>query len=276
MAFKLNSIDLTTYGITAVQKPGSNIALDGCFDLPSRIGDTFHDWGDSDGIEEYTDSVEIFFTGRDIQFTGALFGTRKSCGSNLQTFYNAISAASGGLSILETPYNSASGYVKSVTPELFNGAVKIQMIFREPVVTLTGILPASGTSNYTIDSIPFSSFGLYLSKAEALFGLPELKEQLFTKYGSEGYQITKRKNKTLDFNGFVAGNSLADFQSKVNALYLLFSQAGTRKVKINNELYVTCFADQGFTIDGIYVQTNNVIGIFKISLKITTLSLTSF
>ena len=276
MAFKLNSIDLTTYGITAVQNPGSNIALDGCFNLPSRIGDIFYDWGDSDGIEEYTDSVDIFFAGRDIQFTGALFGTRPACSNNLQTFYNAINAASGGLSVFETPYNSASGYVKSVTTELLNGAVKIQMIFREPVVILTGTLPASGTSNYTIDSIPFASFGLYLSKPEAIFDLPELKEQLFTKYGSEGYQITKRKNKTLDFNGFVAGNSLDDFQSKVKALYLLFSQAGTRKLKINNELYVTCFADQGFTIDGVYVQTNNVIGTFKISLKVTTLSLISF
>jgi hypothetical protein len=140
------------------------------------------------------------------------------------------------------------------------------MTFREPVVSLAGTLPASGYSNYTIDRIPFSSFGLYLSKADALHNLPELKEQMFTRYGSEGYQITKRKNKTLEFNGFIAGTSISDFQSKASALYKLFSSSGTRNIKIADEINVDCFATEGFKVSGIYLYNNLMIGNFSANL----------
>jgi hypothetical protein len=119
---------------------------------------------------------------------------------------------------------------------------------------------------YSFDKIPFSYFGIYLSKPESLHDLPELKEQFFTKYGSEGYQIVKRKNKTFDFNGFIIGNSLADFQDKIKALYLLFSSSGTRQVKLNNEIYVECFATEGFKVENIYLYNNMVIANIKISL----------
>ena len=265
MAYLLNNISLSTYGITPVHAPDSNISVQGCFDLPARTGNCYYSWGDSDSVEPYVASSDLFFAGRDIVFSGALFGTRQQCASNLQTFYNAISAASG-LSVFETPYNSASGYVKSIIPEMQNGAAKIQMTFREPVVNLAGTLPAVGSSNYTIDSIPFSSFGLYLSKAETLFNLPELKEQNFTKYGSEGYEIVKRQNKTLDFSGFITGNSITDFQNNVAALYKLFSSTGTRNIKINDEINVDCFATEGFKVDNIYLYNNLMIANFKISL----------
>jgi hypothetical protein len=151
------------------------------------------------------------------------------------------------------------------------------MVFREPVVDLSGTLPASGTSNYTIDNIPFLSFGLYLSKAEALHDLPELKEQQFTKYGAEGYQIVKRKNNTLDFNGFIIGSSLADFQSKIQSLYKLFSSSGTRTIVLNNETTITCFATEGFKVENVYLYSGLVIANFKMSLLCTNIAiLTTF
>jgi hypothetical protein len=263
MSYLLNTVDLSTYGITAGHAPSSNIAVQGCFDLPARTGKCFHSWGDYDSIEPWAASGDIFFAGRDITFHGSIIGTLPEITDNLKTFYSAVSAASG---IFSTPYSSASGYVKSVIPDVLNGGARITMTFREPVVTLTGTLPASGMSNYTIDKIPLSSFGLYLSKADALHNLPELKEQFFTRHGSEGYQITKRQNKTLDFNGFIIGTSLSDFKSKVSALYKLFSSAGTRNIKINDEINVDCFATEGFEISGVYLYNNLVIANFEASL----------
>ncbi len=264
MAYLFDTVNLyNTYGIRAGHAPGSNIAMEGVFDLPVRTGKTFHEWGDADSIEPYSASGDIFFAGRDITFHGSIIGTNSAINDNLRSFYKAISAATG---IFETPYNCASGYVKSITPEVLNGGARITMTFREPVVTLTGTLPATGMNAYTIDKIPFSSFGLYLSKAEALRDLPELKEQFFTKYGSEGYQIVKRRNKTLDFYGFITGTSLSDFQTKIKALYKLFSSSGTRNIKINDQINVDCFATEGFKVSGVYLYNNLVIANFTANL----------
>jgi len=271
MSYKLDDIDLyNTYGIFAGQQSKSNIAMQGCFDMPSRIGDCYHEWGDENGIEPYVLADEIFFAGRDITFKGSIFGTVSGLNGNLNSLYNAINAATG-LSVFETPYHSASGYVKSVIPEYMNGACSLVMTFRELVVDLSGSLPASGISAYTIDSIPFLSFGLYLSKAEALHDLPELKEQQFTKYGSEGYQYVKRKNNMLDIDGFIIGSSLSDFQSKIQSLYKIFSSAGTRTIILNNTTTVVCFATSGFIVNNIILYNQGIIAKFKMSLMVVSI-----
>ena len=273
MSYLLNSVNIyTSYGIQGGHAPRSNISMQECFDMPERIGTTYKDWGDSDSVEPWVNAGEIMFGGRDIVFSGFMQGTVLAINTNLQNFYNAINAATG-LNIFETPYHSASGYVKSVIPEHANGGCTIKMTFREPVVVLTGELPASGTGAYTIDSIPFSSFGLYLSKAERLHDLPGNKEQYFTKYGQEGYQIVKRKHKTLEMNGFVTGSSLSDFTTNIKALYKVFSSAGTRTIVLNTVTSVACFATKGFKVDNIHYSNTGVIARFYINLMVKSVGL---
>jgi len=266
--YTLNDIALSTYGITAGHAPSSNVSMQGVFDMPKRTGTTFKDWDDSDSVEPWVLANEIFFAGRDIVFNGSIQGTTSGMNGYLESFYAAINAASG-LSILTTPYNSASGYVKSVTPEYMNGGCSVEITFREPVVSLVGSLPASGSSANMIDSIPFLSFGLYLSKAKALHDLPDVKQQHFTKYGEEGYQIVKRKTKNLDLKGFIIGNSLVDFTTKVQALYKAFSSAGERSIVIDTNTTVTCFAVDGFNVNNITLHSGGVIGNFNSSLIAT-------
>ena len=268
MAYTLNSIALSTYGITAGHAPASNVSMEGVFDMPKRTGTTFKDWDDSDSVEPWVLANEIFFAGRDIVFNGSIQGTVSGMNGYLDSFYSAINAASG-LSVFTTPYNSASGYVKSVDPKYMNGGCSIELVFREPVVSLVGSSPASGSSANMIDSIPFLSFGLYLSKADALHDLPKTKEQHFTKYGEEGYQIVKRKNKTLEIKGFIVGTSLSDFTTKVQALYKVFSSAGTRSIVLDTTTTVSCFAVEGFKVSNIILYNTGMIGKFDISLMIT-------
>ena len=78
MAYILNNVNiLTTYGIRAGHAPSSNISLAGCFDLPSRIGKSYYEWGDDDSIEPYVLESEIMFGGRDITFAGNIIGTNQ-------------------------------------------------------------------------------------------------------------------------------------------------------------------------------------------------------
>lgn len=275
MAYTLNSINFTVYGISPGQISGSNVAVEGNFNLPARIGKTFHEWGDEDGLQAYTDATEIFFGGRDINFEGTLIGTNPTVFTNLKSFTDAIDAVTG-VRVFSTPYGDHNVLVKSVIPKHHYRGTKISVVFREPVVDISGgSLPGSTANDWQIDGIPFTSFGLYPSLKKGMTELPEQKVMKFTKYGTEGFQPTKRKFKTLTIQGFLIGSNLVDFQNKIKALYLKFSATGERQVKLNNELYVTCFADTGFEVSGLY-YSNQMVAKFKIDLRVTAFSLTSF
>jgi hypothetical protein len=272
MAYTLNSIDLSTYGITPGHVPGSNIAMQGIFDLPKRIGQCFYEWAESN-MEPWVTADEIFFGGRDIAFHGSIIGTNEEINDYLQALYDAVEAFTD-LVVLSTPYGDFNVQVRTIVPEYFIGACRVIINFREPVVTITGgTLPITDEDNYTIDSIPFASFGLYYTKGSGVRSLSDLKEQLFTKYGSEGYQMSKRKSRTFDIKGFVMGTSLSDFQNKIKALYLAFSSEGMRAIIINGNIEITCFAVNGFTVENIILYSGGMIADFNINLISTFESL---
>jgi hypothetical protein len=273
MSYTLSSYDLLTkYGIQAGHSPNSNLAIQGVFDMPARIGETFHSWGDENGIEPFVASGDIFFGGRDINFMGSITGGNLALNTNLKLLYDDIEAVTG-LTTLSTPYGDYSGMVRKVDPEYLPGGCAVALQFREPVVDLSGgTLPASGVSDYTFDLIPMLSFGVYPSGSKELHALPEFKEMQFTKYGSEGYQITKRKNRMLEFEGVIIGSSLSDFQNKIKALYKLFSNPGLRTVKLNSEVSVSCFAEKGFTVDNVFIYNSGMAGKFKINLTVISVT----
>ncbi len=275
MSYTLDGTDLTVYGITPGRKIGGNVALGGGFDLPQRIGKTYHSWGDESGIEAYTESSEIFFAGRDITFRGVLTGSYSECRTNLTSFVEACDSVTGTRTF-STPYGDFVGYVKRVTPTHFNGGTIIDMIFREPVADLSGgSLPVTGTGGSIIDNIPFTSFGVYLAENDEVSSLPERKPFSVTKHGAEGYNFSYRENKDLTLRGTIMATDLDDFKSKIKALYLLFSSSGTRQVKLNDTEYVTCFADKGFEVSNI-ICTSQVLASWRIQLKVTAYSLTGF
>ncbi len=272
MSYLLNSVDFTTYGIIPGHAPDGNIALSGCFDLPARIGTTFYEWGDENGIEPYVAEGEIFFGGRDMSLVCSIPGTRVQSKPILASLYSAIVNATE-LDSITTPYGDFDIWVKSITSAYMNGGTMVTFLLREPVVDITGgTLPASGSSAYTIDGIPMKSLGLYYSNGATLDNLPELKEQNFTISEAEGYQIVKRKHRPFEFDGFIMSSSLTDFQNKIKALYLLFSSTGTRTIILNGQLTVGCFAVEGFKISNVVLDNAGVTAKFKINLLCVTMS----
>ena len=269
MATTLNGVSLAVYGLTPAHAPSSNISLENCWSMPERLGDTYYSWAENDAVTPFVDAEDLIYAGRDLTLHASIFGTNAEIRGHLSDFYTAVRALTG-LVTLSTPYGDFSVLVKSVTPELLNGGARVTIVFREPVVTLTGgTLPAVATSAYTFDGIPFASFGLYLSDAKELDALPEMKEQFFTSYATEGYQITKREANNLELNGFIIATSLANFQAKILALYKLFSSAGVRNVKLNDEVNIECFAKDGFQVSDVIVHSSGVISRFSIKLMVT-------
>lgn len=269
--YTLNGVDLSVYGIVAGHFSGSNIALSGCFDLPARIGETQHEWDDENGVEPYVAAGDIFFSGRNIEFSGHMGGNIVEAQTKLAAFYSALDAFTDTV-ILSTPYGSFNVTVDSVKPEYKWGVTTVDITFREPVVDLTGTLPATGASDYLIDSIPMKSFGLYISKVSGILDLQEMKENKQTIYGQEGVQIAKRKAQTLSLEGFIMTDTLTSFKSKISALYKAFSAPGLRTIRLNAQFDVACFAVNGFSVSKTMLFTSDVIAEFRIDLVVTSVT----
>lgn len=131
--YKLNDIALLTYGIIPGRIQGEGIAVKGIFDLPKRIGDIEHSWGDHDSVEPYVAADEIFLAGRDISFQGILIGSKNEIKDFLEAFKNAISAFTSTVPF-ETPYGTVCVLVTKFNVKNYNGGATIDIQFREPVV----------------------------------------------------------------------------------------------------------------------------------------------
>lgn len=117
---------------------------------------------------------------------------------------------------------------------------------------------------YTINNIAFETYGLYISSNTGLSHIPEMKDQLFTVYGKEGYQISRRKPNELNLNGFIIADDITDFTTKCNNLRAVFSSSGTKAIQLRNATF-NYFAKDGFTISNVKVA-GRVFAKFTIKL----------
>lgn len=115
---------------------------------------------------------------------------------------------------------------------------------------------------YTIDTVPFFDYGLFLSGYEGNADLLDPKNQFFTVYAKEGFQITKRTGNILEVNGFIIGTDESDFIAKIVVLQGLFKASGTRTIVLDNDP-IECFCVDGFEVTNVHL-----IGIFYGKIKI--------
>lgn len=106
--------------------------------------------------------------------------------------------------------------------------------------------------SYSIDNIPMTDYGLYISTHLGPANLPENKSEFFTVYGNEGFQITKRKANDLELHGFIIANNLTQLKAYLNSIYTVFKSPGIRAVEINGDV-INCFAADGYTISNVRI-----------------------
>lgn len=150
MAYKLNDILFSTYGIIPSRIDGEGIAVKGVFDLPTRIGDTHYDWAERNGVQPFVDVDEIFLGGRNILFKGLMFGSLSVIKTNISALKTAIDAFNDVVPF-ETPYGTYCVLVKKITPLFKKGVATILIEFFEPQVGASCSISTTPTIYYSAE-----------------------------------------------------------------------------------------------------------------------------
>ncbi|MGJ1327639.1 hypothetical protein [Sphingobacterium multivorum] len=261
--YTLNGISFKEFGIVESQITGGNIAIEGAWDMPSRIGKIFHDWGDEDGIEPYLRADEIFLGGRDIKFLGFMkSNSRESAIATLDTFFAHIDPTK--LMVLSGGLGTWNVYVSSdIKVEYYYGAnvSVIELTFREPVASFQDVaLPLADNVHDSIDKISWESIGVKLLTLKNDLNRPAPKSQTLTSYGTERYEGTKRGFRELDFSGIIVQPNFNAFKTVLNRLYKLFKAPNARTLRMQDGTVREVFVKDGFRVTNVIIEDNRVIG----------------
>lgn len=260
--YTLNGIPFSDYGIVESQIQGGNVALQGAWDMPVRIGKTFYDWGDEDGIEPYLRADEIFLGGRDIKFSGFIQGdSRESVLNNIGDFLSSIDESQ--LMELSGDLGKWMVYISSeVSVEYFyeDSFAAVEFTFREPVVTFENIeLPAMDNSSESIDNISWDSLGITLLTLKNDLNRPLIKSRQVTAYGIERYEGSKRGFRQLAFKGIIVQPGYKSFKDVLNRLYKLFRSPNARTLKMPDGTVREVFVKDGFQVTNLSIEEAEVI-----------------
>lgn len=266
--YSLNNISFSDYGIRASLAPGSNVALSGMFDLPERIGETYQTWDDEDGIEPFVEEDEIFFGGRDLVFYGLIVAEKNAAISKINRLKKDIKAFSDLVVFHSDSFGDFNVKIKQLDCEVGTVATTVKLKMREPVCDLSGgALPNQSHSNYTVDRIAFSSFGLTASSVKGRGDQEDVSKEYYTVFDKEGYQLNGRKPTEVKVDGFLKANSLGAFQSNIKALWKILTDPGTRKLRLNDYVTIEGFVTEGFKVANVTKAGNQITATIK--LKIT-------
>jgi len=253
--YKLNGINLATYNFIPTKQSGSDLALSGFLDMPSRTGKCFHNWPGQHGVEPYTSVNEIRFGGRDLSLFGHIVASsREQAVERLANLYSAIDGF-GGLVPLATDCGSFQVYVKEAIVGEYKaeGILKVTIPFREPIVQLWGIMPPATVNNdYGIDGIAWSTMGVVLIGIEGdRYNRAQSKGADITAYAKEGWSIGKTGESKLILKLFLKQPTYQTFLAAIGNLYSIWSQPGERNLITTDDVHRRVFACEGFSVTDI-------------------------
>jgi len=267
--YRLNNIDLGSLGFIPGKQNASNIALEGCFDMPARIGKTFHSWGDEDGIEPYVSAAEINYGGRSISLVGYVYGNGKmDCTNKANRIFELIDRFSGLVS-LSCKWGTYQVHVNQSVTGAFIGDKALRMTFNffEPVVFMETRKTPGTNAEYGIDGISFKDLGATLLRSTGdRASRPTPKTLGFTSQ-EDGLGLVKTEAREINLKMFIDQPDQASFRETVDRFYTLFSAPGLRKLRIPNDLNRQFFVKDGFKVSNVNSWPNRMTGI--IECKIT-------
>lgn len=255
--YKFNGTLLSSFGFIAGRHDGSHVALSGLLDLPARIGKTFHNWGDENSVEPYVLASEIMFGGRDLILEGFIKGVNRIDALSKSDALKAFVDGFTDLVELETKYGAFNVKVGQIQADyISSGFLQVTINMREPIVAV-----GASAANPTLTPASLQTFGATLLRMHGQrYGRPQTKQEYFTAYENEGYQITKTEASVLEIELLFKGENWTDFIAKVQGFNALLAKEGIRSIDMPNDKMREFFVTEGTNMSRIIVNGDQVFG----------------
>lgn len=279
--YYLNDTPLADFGFVPGHASGSNIAVSGAWDMPSRTGDTYRQWAGEDGVEPYVRSDDPYdFGSREIGLAGHLVADDdQTLLLNIERFRSFL-AALPATSVLRCDWGQWNvGLRKEVKIAPRRNIASVTLTFTEPSPELpdfSGQTPewprqwilASGHWNVlgiwddsakwycaplqgAIDEWVWDSFGLLVATTDGVWSLPANRELKVTVLPPPDQWAKGGLDKhTLSLSATLRAPDMGAFSRQARSLFWLFGQPGLRKLRYKGRLY-SLFATDGFKITDI-------------------------
>ena len=235
--------------------------IKGPLDMPSRLGATFYDWGDT--IEPLVHEDDLFWKSRDIVCEFYFDGVKHSLTkSQLITRLNGITHHT----LIQTNYGNYNVNLKEVkeVKSYSNTSGKFQITFYEriPGFLNTPIGEADDLGDYRIDGYGLSSFfGFIVSKITGLNAIQT--KSLSNTYYNQSNNISVHNNlKTIQILCYKVFTTRTELKTQVEKLNKILSNSGLRTIHIKGTDY------SGFLKDGFKVTIKGNKAKFTIKLNI--------
>ncbi len=269
--YTLNGISMNTNGYLPGKHAGSDIALRGAWDMPARIGKTFHDWGTQKSVEPYVSADEIRFGGRDIDWAGYVrAGSRNDAIRKVFDLYGNMDAYTTTVPLVSDRFGTFNIYVRGniEAAQVSGGWFSIRIPFREPVVDLTGDIPEPETGSETgIDGIGFKDLGFTVLSVAGRYNRPGPKSLQAIAYEHEPFRVAPTGLRESVLTGFIMQPDYESFQTAITGLYALFSKPGLRYILLPDDALRDFFVKDGFRVYDITTRGSKVAA--KIDIRIS-------
>lgn len=248
MSYKINNIDLSTFGITPIQQSGQSLAVTGVFDFPNRKGETERSWGTE--IEQFVSAADLEFEGRDISFKGLMRGTTRA--DILSKLTSLTTLCKSGTLTFETRVGIfqvfASGEIQVV--ELCDTVFIVEIKFRQNVVlfpTAPGV--ATVGTGYKLAGYSFKSdFGIIVNSIAGRLNTASRIEVKTTDFYAN---INYRDLKDVKIGCTMLASNLPDLTNKMGRLHGLLSQPGLKTLTYPDGTTDGVYLKGGFIVSGI-------------------------
>jgi len=234
MSYTINGNDLSGYYLTVIK-------CEGALDIPGRLGDIDYDWGDSNGIEAFTDSDDLKWNGRRIDLTAFYSGS--SMIYDMQQFKSAFA---GSDLALVTSFGTFTVRLMAVEIDEYFRADKqstVVLSFWQKTITPDAISGPAGGNGVTIGGYDFmNDFGLSVRSVRLQNDTQFRKRSLsYPSTPVEYNGIEDTRAIRLELNGKYT--SKAAMISNIEALRDLLMSSGTKTLFYMTSEFECYFAD---------------------------------
>ena len=256
MSYTINGGNFSTWGMVVLESKGA-------LDIPKRLGETEYDWGDSNGVEAYVSSADLFWDGRIVTLTAFYSGANLI--TDIETFVNAFK---GEEITLVTSYGVHTCILAGakVTHMLRpNTKALIDLSFWEEIITPGTPPTAIGGTGVTYGGYDFfKDFNLIVRGMQGYGDIPDFESRAFI-YGDSPRKIgAYRKNRGIKIELTGKFASLATLVTKVNALKSVLMSAGLKNLVYQGVIKPSYFTE-GAKVE---VDIKTLIVRIQLNLKI--------